>query len=81
MVWNNNNWKYGTSDNNSFDMNAQSPWDVADNYDAGGGQDPEGVSACVHGSLLLSRIFSRGGTRPALRWAGDEAFRERDRRS
>ena len=39
MVFNNNRWKTGTSDANTFDMGTQAPWDVADNYDAGGGND------------------------------------------
>ncbi len=39
MAWNNGKTKNGTSDRDVFDMGSQPLWDVADNYNAGGGND------------------------------------------
>lgn len=39
MAWNNGKTKNGTSDRDVFDMGSQPIWDVADNYNAGGGHD------------------------------------------
>ncbi|WP_372624969.1 calcium-binding protein [Falsiroseomonas sp.] len=68
MVFNNGKWKFGTAGANTYDMNGQPVWDVADNYDAGAGSD------LVYGNIADNVIRGGSGNDTIDGWWGNDTI-------